>query len=88
MLLRIVSAEWELYRGEVQKISLPTNVGIIGILPGHENLTTALLKGEISYLPTQAPSSTLDAFADHTQTIAVTWGLAMIEDDVITVAAE
>ena len=88
MLLRIISAEWELYRGEVDKVILPTETGMIGILPKHENLTTTLVAGNISYLPQEAPSSLLDSFADHTNTITIQWWLAMIEDDVITVAAE
>lgn len=88
MLLRIVSAEWELYRGQVDKAILPTETGMIGIFPWHENLTTILVLGDVSYVPSQSPSSVLDSFADHTHTIAIGGGLAMIEDDIITVAAE
>jgi len=88
MLLRIVSAEWELYRGEVQKALLPTENGFLGIFPGHMNLVTPLVKGLITYVPSDLPTSTLDSFADHTHTIEIGWWLAMIEDEMITIAAE
>lgn len=88
MLLRIVSAEWELYRGEVQKALLPTDHGFIGIFPGHMNLVTPLISGLVTYVPADAPSSPLDSFADHAHTIDIGWWLAMIEDEIITIAAE
>lgn len=88
MLLRVISAEWELYRGDVLKVLLPTESGILGILPAHMNLVTPLIAGEILYLPSDAPTSALDSFADHTHSLTVWWWLAMIEDDVVTIAAE
>jgi F0F1-type ATP synthase epsilon subunit len=88
MLLRIISAEWELYLGEVQKVGIPTNNWILWILPGHMNLVTPLISGLVTYLPLEAPSSLLDSFSDHTNTIEVGWGLAMIENDMITIAVE
>ena len=88
MLLRIVSAEWELYRGEVQKALLPTAQGFLGIFPGHMNLVTPLVQGLITYVPSDASISTLDSFADHTHTLEIGWWLAMVEEDIITIAAE
>lgn len=87
MLLRIVSAEWELYRGEVQKALLPTEQGFLGIFPGHMNLVTPLVQGLITYVPLDAPVSTLDSFADHSHTIQIWWWLCTVEDEIITIAA-
>ncbi len=88
MLLRVISAEWELYRGDVQKVLLPTETGMIGIFPGHMNIVTPLVSGSITYLPSDKPNSTLDSFADHHHTISISWWLMMIEDDIVTIAAE
>ena len=88
MLLHIVSAEWELYRGEVQKVLLPTNHGFLGIFPGHMNIVSPLIVGDISYIPSVLPTSVLDSFADHRHTISISWWLMMIEDDTITIATE
>ena len=77
-----------MYRGDVVKTLLPTTTGMIGIFPGHMNIVTRLVSGTITYLPSDKATSILDSFADHRHTIEVGGGLAMIEDDVITVAAE
>ena len=88
MLLRIVSSEWELYHWEVQKVLLPTQDGFLWIFPGHVNLVTPLCSGSITYLPQNIPMSTLEQFADHDSVIKI-WGwLAMIENNIITIASE
>ena len=88
MLLRVISAKWELYNGEVTKVLLPTESGIIGILPWHMNLTTILVSGLVVYVPVQLLTSNLESFADYTETIDIEWWMAMIEDDIVTIAAE
>ena len=88
MLLRIISAEWELYNGHVDKAVLPTHDGYLGIFPGHMNLVSSLSAGTIKYIPTEKATSSLDSFADHHHIIAIQWGLAMVEHDVLTIAAE
>lgn len=88
MLLRIISAEWELYKGEVQKILLPTENGFLGIFPWHANLVTPLIAGQITYLSQEQPKSALDSFSDYNHNIEIGWWLAMVEDDIITIAAE
>ena len=88
MLLRVISAKWELYNREVTKVLLPTESGIIGILPWHMNLTTILVSGLVVYVPVQLLASNLESFADYTETIDIEWWMAMIEDDIVTIAAE
>ncbi len=88
MLLRIVSAEWELYNGHIDKVVLPTDDGYIGIYPGHMNLVSSLSAGSIKYIPSEKPISWLDSFADHHHIITIQWWLAMVEHDVLTITAE
>ncbi len=88
MLLRIVSTEWELYNSHVDKVLLPTDDGYLGIFPGHMNLVSPLSAGSITYIPSEKPTSSLDSFADHHHSITIQWWLAMIEHDVLTIAAE
>ena len=88
MLLRVISPQWEVYNGEVQKVVLPTENGLIGIFPGHMNLVTTLTKGTITYLNTNIPISLLDSFQDHTKKLEIEWWIAMIEDDIATIIIE
>lgn len=88
MLLRIISAEWELYKGEIEKVSVPTDQWVLWILPWHMNIVSPLILGDISYIPSVLPTSVLDSFADHRHTISISWWLMMIEDDIITIATE
>jgi F0F1-type ATP synthase epsilon subunit len=88
MLLRIISAEWELYNSHVDKVILPTDDGYLGIFPGHINLVSPLSSGFVRYIPSEQPTSVLDSFADHHHTISISWWLMMIEDDIVTIAAE
>jgi F-type H+-transporting ATPase subunit epsilon len=88
MLLRIISAEWELYHGEIEKVLLPTSAGFLGILPGHVNLASTLSAGMITYVSPEHSSSALSSFADHHHKISVEWGLFTIEHNMITVVAE
>jgi F-type H+-transporting ATPase subunit epsilon len=45
--LEILSPEGVAFKGDVYSVSLPTQAGIIEILPGHTNLVTKLKRGEI-----------------------------------------
>lgn len=88
MLLRIVSAEWELYKGDVLRVMLPTESWYLWILPWHINLVTPLVSGKISYLPIEDGLSSLETFADNHVSLLIDGGLAMIDNDIITIAAE
>lgn len=88
MILTIVSAEWQLYKDDVSKVLLPTDVGMIAILPDHMNIATTLVSGTITVYPIRRDVSALDSFADHFQEFVIAWWLATIEYDVITVVVE
>lgn len=88
MLLRIVSIEWELFNGKIEKVSFPTTQGVIGVLPGHINLVTTLSPGSIAYLPDIQGQSSLEEFTEKAIKVSIQGWLAMIEDNVVTIAAE
>ncbi|MBB1557597.1 MAG: hypothetical protein HG439_003875 [candidate division SR1 bacterium] len=88
MLLRIVSIEGELYSGRVRKVSFPTPEGIVGVLPGHINLMTLLSPGKIAYLPESGELTSLEEFMEKSKKIDIKGGLALIEDNVVTITAE
>lgn len=88
MLLRIVSLEWELYSGKIEKVSFPTDKGTLWILPGHINLVTTLVSGIVAYLPDVEWQSSLEQFTEQSIKLPIQGGIAMIEDNVITIAAE
>lgn len=86
--VRIVSVNGELFNGEVEKLSLPTDNGMITILEGHTNLVTQLAAGTLQYKIPSTSDSELEAMNEDISTIDVKWWVAMIEADVVTVAAE
>jgi F0F1-type ATP synthase epsilon subunit len=88
MILRVTSAEWQLYNWPVDKVLLPTDHGIIGILPWHMNIATTLIAWVVSIEPTHQATSALDSFAPHGEKIQIDGWLATIEHDVITVVVE
>ena len=47
--LEIVTPERHLFSGQVDEVTVPSNVGYLGILPGHAPLLGELGIGEISY---------------------------------------
>ncbi len=88
MLLRVISTEWELFHDIVDKVSVPTEQGVLWILPWHMNIVCPLIGGTITYIPVVKNQSLLESFADHHHTLSVLWWLMMIEDDIVTIAAE
>lgn len=66
MQLRVVSPTGELYHGEVEQVSIPTESGYITVLPGHMNIVTSLVAGDVSYIPVMKEAkNTLDTFVDR-----------------------
>ena len=49
MILRIVSPEKVIYKGEVQMVKLPGTVGQFTVLENHAPLVSTLTSGEIVY---------------------------------------
>lgn len=87
MLLRIISVHGEQFSGQVQKVQVPTPTGLLGIFPGHINLVSPILTGQVSYLPvaSDGPKSALESFADETQYVDIQAGMLMVDHDVVTV---
>jgi hypothetical protein len=52
------------------------------------NLVTPLVSGKISYLPIEDGLSSLETFADNHVSLLIDGGLAMIDNDIVTIAAE
>ena len=50
MILRIVSPERVIYKGEVQMVKLPGTVGQFTVLENHAPLVSTLTPGEIVYI--------------------------------------
>lgn len=51
MMLEILSPEQTLFRGEVERVTLPGAMGQFEVLPHHAALISSLVKGRVSYLP-------------------------------------
>ena len=88
MLLRIVSIDGELYSGKVRKVVFPTPQWLVGVLPGHINLMTLLSPWKIAYLPESGELTSLEEFMERAVKLDVKGGFALVEDNVITIAAE
>ena len=74
--LRIVTPERQLFSGAVDRVTVPSTRGYLGILPGHAPLLAELAIGNISY-----------AVGDHVDHIACAWGfLEVLPDRVIVLA--
>jgi F0F1-type ATP synthase epsilon subunit len=85
MLLLIVSPTHEVYRGTIDKVSLPTTSGIITVYPWHVNLTSVLASWKILYTPTQSDLSALEMYADHREGIDIIGWLMTIDHNKIEV---
>jgi len=74
--LRIATPERQIFSGPVDKVTVPSTRGYLGILPGHAPLLAELGIGNISY-----------TVGEHTEYIACAWGfLEVLPDRVIVLA--
>lgn len=73
----LVSADQEVWSGEVKMVVARTTEGEIGIMPGHEPMLGILGKGEVRL--TLADGSTVKADADD--------GFLSVENDTVTIVA-
>ena len=58
MHLKIASPEKQIYEGEVEQVTLPTESGEITLLPGHIPLTSVVGAGILRCTPSQLPEDT------------------------------
>lgn len=57
MHLRIHTIEGVIFDGEVERVELPTQVGMIGILPQHNPLTSIVVPGILRFVPKEKKGS-------------------------------
>lgn len=58
--LTIVSPEKELFKGDVQQVTLPGSKGSFTILPRHAPIVSSLTKGKLSYLTAEGTEENID----------------------------
>jgi F-type H+-transporting ATPase subunit epsilon len=75
--LEIVTPEKHLFSGKVDEVTVPSNVGYLGILPGHAPLLSELGIGEISY-----------KIGDTTEYLSCSWGFLEVLPDRVTILAQ
>jgi F-type H+-transporting ATPase subunit epsilon len=75
--LEIVTPEKQLFSGAVDEVTVPSNVGCLGILPGHAPLLGELGIGEISYKS-----------GDRKDFLFCSWGFVEVLPDRVVVLAQ
>jgi F-type H+-transporting ATPase subunit epsilon len=75
--LEIVTPEKQLFSGAVDEVTVPSNEGCLGILPGHAPLLAELGIGEISY-----------KIEDRTDYLFCSWGFVEVLPDRVVVLAQ
>lgn len=89
MLLTITSPEQQLRHGHVEKVTIPTELGEITVLPGHQPLISVVRAGMMKISPQEMPAET------HTYTIVdgyvmisvAKWLLSVTHDEIIITTA-
>lgn len=69
-------------------VSFPTQKGMTTLLPGHINLVTTLTAGIVGYKVPLIDQSSLQELNQKKNTVIITGGLAVVEDDVVTLVVE
>jgi F-type H+-transporting ATPase subunit epsilon len=75
--LEIVTPEKQLFSGAVDSVTVPSNVGYLGILPGHAPLLAELGIGEVSY-----------KIGDRTDYLFCSWGFVEVLPDRVVLLAQ
>ena len=75
--LDVVSAEEELFSGDVQELSAPGEMGSMGILPNHSQLIATLKPGELNYKTSEGVSS-----------LFVAGGIIEVQPTIVTILAD
>ena len=78
--LNVVSAEEELFCGDIEKVVAPGMMGDLGILPGHTQLITTLRPGELRYIMADEDKTEVSLF--------VAGGILEVQPHLISVLAD
>jgi len=84
MLLKISSPSKSIYEGKIKQITLPTESGIITILPNHIPLVTSLKPGIINITPEKAPEWEF-VFSKNIISLSVSKGMVFVDGKVIRI---
>lgn len=84
MKLKISSPSKVIYEGSIKQISLPTENGVITVLPNHMPLVTALKPGIVKIIPEKAPSGEF-IFSENAISLSVSKGMAFIDGKIIRI---
>lgn len=79
MNLEILSPEKVVFRGKVERVSLPGQSGRFTVLPRHAPLISVLVKGDITYLPENAEKEI---------TVTIEGGFAEVKKNMVSVCVE
>lgn len=87
MLLTITSPDQQLRQWNVQKVTLPTQIGDITVLPWHHPLISVIASWLVKLIPEEMPAGDQWRVVDEDGhiVIAVSKGLVMINNDEIVV---
>jgi len=75
--LEIVTPEKQVFSGAVDSVTVPSNTGYLGILPGHAPLLAELGIGEVSY-----------KIGDRTDYLFCSWGFVEVLPDRVVLLAQ
>jgi F-type H+-transporting ATPase subunit epsilon len=75
--LEIVTPEKQIFSGAVDSVTVPSNVGYLGILPGHAPLLAELGIGEVSFKT-----------GDRTDYLFCSWGFVEVLPDRVVLLAQ
>jgi len=84
MHLKISSPEKVIFDAQVKQVSLPTENGMITILPNHTPLVTSLKPGLIKIIPTEQPKGEF-IFTDNIISLSVSKWMAFVDGHMIRV---
>jgi len=85
MYLRISSPEKEIYTGEVTKVTIPTEVGEITVLPEHQPLISIVKAGLLRISPEMLPNTNEFVTENGQVILSVSKGLVYIDGKEIVV---
>jgi F0F1-type ATP synthase epsilon subunit len=86
MLLTITSPDQQLRQWTIQKVTIPTDIGEITVLPGHQPLISVVASWLLKLVPEEMPGSDQWRVIDNGHiVIAVSKGIVMINHDEIII---
>jgi F-type H+-transporting ATPase subunit epsilon len=76
--VHVVAPDGVVWEGGAAAVTVPSALGSLGILRGHESVAAALARGTVRVTPVSA----------ETRDFAITGGFVVVDDDVVTVLVD